>query len=126
MYEVDVETPEPSVLSARPRTSQLSLRCGCEECNVRNIMRKLRSNVFALYQVNLHLRFNALFLLDTCLSVLIECKEQCASPFQESMQSILKSLDSKIYIYICQHQTLLQKPRTQFSLNSWEVAAGET
>lgn len=116
----------PRVLSARPRTSQLSLRCGCEEHNVRNITRKLRSNVFALYQVNLHLRFNALFLLDTCLSVLIECKEQCASPFQESMQSILKSLYSKIYIYICQHQTLLQKPRTQFSLNSWEVAAGET
>ena len=25
-----------------------------------------------------------------------------------------------------QHQTLLQKPRTHFSLNSWEVAAGET
>lgn len=31
MYEADVETPEPVCSSARPQTSQLSLRCSCEE-----------------------------------------------------------------------------------------------
>lgn len=43
IYEADVETPEPVCSSARPQTSQLSLRCSCEEYNQKTEIQRIHT-----------------------------------------------------------------------------------